>query len=226
MKRIILIALPIALLTTTCTLFPPIANLTNLQEASSAIPPSPLESLPPPGILVKTPLDTLIPATENSQLEASLTPTLETTSINTTEIPAVGLGSQAQCGAAFIAQVSKPPEMTKDLFEHHAHGIFLIVILEMQNITEQPIQIWDGDYSLEGIVDNKTQVYTPQKAATGYLFITRGNSLNQDQIKPGITWRTYLAFDVNPTGKDWKLVVKPGYEINQQICEIKIALTQ
>lgn len=136
-----------------------------------------------------------------------------------------GIGQEVDCNAVLLANVRQPPEMTKDLFEHHAVGTFLIVLLEMRNLTSAPIQIWDGDYLLEGLVNNERVTHSPQRAATGYLFITRGNSLSQDKIQPGQTWKTYLAFDVSPEGSGWELVVTPGKEGGQQLCEIRIRLT-
>lgn len=142
--------------------------------------------------------------------------------------PSISQGAIAQevdCNQRLVAIVRQPPEMTKDLFEHHAVGTFLIPLLELRNLTDAPIQVWDGDYVLEGMVAGEKTRLLPQRAATGYLFITRGNNLSQDKIQPGQTWKTYLAFDVPPEGNQWELVVAPGKEGGQPLCEIRIRLT-
>jgi hypothetical protein len=222
MKRILVCTTLVGLATVACSLLAQAPNPDAHPQAVASSEASSPQNLPAPDILVKTHESTPAPSPQLTDTPQLPTATIEPSGI---AVQPVGLGMDARCGDSFIARVSNPPEITKDLFEHHAQGTFLIVILEMQNLTGQPIQIWDGDYFVDGIVNGKTQEYTPHKAATGYLFITRGNNLNQDQIKPGLSWKTYLAFDVPVGGAGWTLVVKPGYEINQQICEARIALT-
>ena len=138
----------------------------------------------------------------------------------------VGIGTQAACGWNLQAEVPAFPQLRKDLFEHHADGAFLILELELVNTSNQPIQIWDGDYFLEGLAGERLLQYVPNKAATGYLYIENPAHLYQDQIAPGIVWRTTLAFDVDPQGSDWVLVIRPGADIDEPMCEARIALTR
>jgi len=197
-----------------------------MRQPTSEVTQTNLAELPPPSIHTISP-DATQTLTIPESLETATIPTLTigpTTIIDPPAQPGIGLA--IPCGEAFIAKVTQPPEFEKDLFEHHARGTFLIVLLEMLNVTDQPIQIWDEDYYLTGTVNKKMVTLTPHKAATGYLFIVRGNDLNQDQIEPGITWRTYLAFDINPQGTHWVLVVKPGSEWGKPVCEVSIPLTQ
>ena len=60
-----------------------------------------------------------------------------------------------------------------------------MIDLQLQNLTSFPIQIWDGDYAVEGSLDNRTVMRGPHKAATGYLYIERPRDLIQDVIPPG-----------------------------------------
>lgn len=128
------------------------------------------------------------------------------------------------CGEAFSARLVEAPRVQRDLFEHHAEGSFLILRLELVNETTFPIQIWDEDYSLQGEVNGMVVTYTPHTAATGYLYIERPSNLYQDLIQPGETWRTALAFDVAQEGQHWQLILRPGSEFNEQVCEVSIAL--
>jgi hypothetical protein len=130
------------------------------------------------------------------------------------------------CGPALTARLVEAPAFRRDLFEHHASGIFLILRLELVNQSTFPIQIWAQDYSLQGEVNGKTVSYAPQPAATGYLYIERPSNLYQDLIQPGETWRTSLAFDVAPEGQNFRLALKPGSEFNQQVCEVSIPLNR
>ena len=140
--------------------------------------------------------------------------------------PENGIGKELYCGEVLTARVSKPPELAKDMFEHHAQGIFLTLELELQNLAQKPVQIWDQDYIVEGIVDGNPVKYSPHPAATGYLYIDSATNLSQDRIQPGLPWKTRLAFDVAPDGEQWVLVVKPGSKVNSPLCEVRIPLSQ
>jgi len=134
-------------------------------------------------------------------------------------------GVPVECGPLVI-NVPSPPVQTRDMFEHHADGIFVLLDLEISNNMQEPVQIWDEDYSLEGVKGEEKLVYKPDKAASGYLYIENPVNLNQDLIRQGGVWRTKLAFDVDPEGSDWTLVVKPGDEIGQPICAVYISVIE
>ncbi len=149
---------------------------------------------------------------------------IKTESINQTPIPPDPMGQPASCGEALLANVASPPIRQRDLFEHHADGEFLLVNLVLENISPYPVQIYDSDYSVEGILDGQQMVYHPDKAATGYLFIQNAGNLYQDLIAPGSRWRTNLAFDIDPRTKNLVLVLKPGAKFKHQACEVRISL--
>jgi len=224
MQRIVAIPV-IAIIIVSCTFFQPLPSQESRIQTGVAQTRTAVVTLPFPEIKTSIPSitpDPLLVANPTAILVLPPTSSLTGTAI-TTPIPRIG--KEARCGDSFLAKITYPPELVKDLFEHHAHGIFLIILLEMSNITNQPIQIWDGDYTLDATLANNPVSYTPQKAVTGYLFIVRGNNLHQDLIKPGEHWKTYLAFDIDPRSKDWVVVVKPGNEIGNQLCELRIRLS-
>jgi hypothetical protein len=223
MRRIAAILL-IGLIIVSCALVQPLPSRESLIQTGVVQTRIAKANLPTPEI--KTTTD-FTPPDQQLRLTPIQTEVLTSTTVPTgTEIstPIPGIGMEAKCGDAFLANITNPPELTKDLFEHHAHGIFLIILLEMSNTTNQPIQIWDGDYQIIANLANTPVFYSPQKAATGYLFIVRGNNLHQDLIKPGGHWRTYLAFDIDPRSENWVLVVKPGNEIGNPVCKLQIRL--
>lgn len=164
--------------------------------------------LPP---LAPTPVFTLPP-----------TNTLEPTSTGPTPQP--GFGDEYACASALTGRILSPPKLQSDLFEHHAEGIFLIVKLQLVNQMAYPIQVWAQDYFIEGELAGKPVSYSPHKAATGYLYIDSPSHLWQDLIAPGFPWSTSLAFDVNPNGQNWALVVKPGNQLGAPLCEMRIPL--
>lgn len=128
------------------------------------------------------------------------------------------------CGNLLDARLTRSPHYQKQLFEHNAVGNFMILRLELVNRTEFPIQIWDDDYAIEGLVYDKKVVYTPDVPATGYLYIEGGGKLYQDRIEPGAVWRTQLVFDVDPRGNDFDLIIRPGSKFNEQVCEVRIPM--
>ncbi|MBN2549189.1 MAG: hypothetical protein JXB15_08535 [Anaerolineales bacterium] len=152
----------------------------------------------------------------------ALTNTPEPTSTGPTPQP--GFGDEYTCASALTGRILSPPKLQTDLFEHHAEGTFLIVKLQLVNQTAYPIQVWAQDYFVEGEVYGQPISYSPHKAATGYLYIDSPSHLWQDLIAPGIPWSTSLAFDVNPNGQNWVLVVKPGSQLGAPLCEMRIPL--
>jgi hypothetical protein len=130
------------------------------------------------------------------------------------------------CDGIFSVKLTDAPLFQKDLFEHHAEGEFLILRLQLVNQSNFPIQVWDQDYFIEARLGEQNLVYSPHKAATGYLYIQNSGSLSQDLIQPVATARTSLAFDVDPRATDWVFVFKPGSKFNEQVCEARIPLTR
>lgn len=151
-----------------------------------------------------------------------VTPVLD--DVESTPSPIHHIGEQAACGETLSAIVSDAPVRQVDLFEHHAKGEFLLVSLELENRGTTPLQIYDQDYYLEGILNGNAVVYQPDKAATGYLYIQNAGNLYQDLIMPGVRWRTNLAFDIAPQVSNLTLVVKPGAKFQHQACEVRISL--
>jgi hypothetical protein len=168
-------------------------------------------------LVVPTPVLTAIPL-----VDATPEPTAEMAA----PTPGPEYLLEHDCGGLMSARLMEAPHFQKDLFEHHAKGTFLILKLQLNNLTDFPIQIWDQDYFIEGEVNGKIVNYGPDKAATGYLYIESPSNLSQDLIKAGENWRTSLAFDVDPAGKSWNLVVVPGREFDQQVCEVRISLAK
>jgi hypothetical protein len=128
------------------------------------------------------------------------------------------------CGGLIDARLIRMPQYQDDLFEHHAAGTFMVLRVELLNQSGYPLQIWDDDYRLHGRVFNREVDYAVDEAATGYLYIEGGGKLYQDRIEPGVPWRTKLAFDIDPRGEDWTLVIRPGSKFDEQVCEVKIPI--
>jgi hypothetical protein len=140
--------------------------------------------------------------------------------------PGPAYSLEYNCGNVLRAKIIGSPVFQKDLFEHHAQGEYLHVKIQLVNITDTPIQIWDEDYFVEGVVDGQLHTYSRDKAATGYLYVENPVNLSQGLIGGGEVWRTAVAFDIPEDGKDWMLVVKPGSEFDEQVCELRIPLTR
>lgn len=176
--------------------------------------------------IIPTPAQTIVAVEPIPSNTATIFIPSETPKPTESSITYAQIGQQASCGNYMIASVPFPPEFNKDLFEHHAVGTFLMVKLTLINTTNQPIQIWDGDYSIQSTINGISKSFKPHRAATTYLFIQKGGRLMQDQVEPGITnWETNLAFDVDPAGENWILIFKPGFEGGEALCELHFDLT-
>jgi hypothetical protein len=157
-----------------------------------------------------------------SSMITTTIPTVNVTSAVTT--PGSGFLLGHDCGGILEIRLVDTPIYQKDLFEHHAKGTYLILKIEINNLTNFPIPIWDQDYEVQGIVDGKERFYFTNKAATGYLYIEGASNLSQDIIEPFEKWQTELAFDIDKDGEDWVFIVSPGKEFDQQVCEGRISL--
>ena len=133
-------------------------------------------------------------------------------------------GNVLKCEGILSGQLARPVRTQQQLFEHNAEGEFVIVDLQLENLSQNPVQIWDDDYRIEGFIGGTLVNYPIQKAATGYLFIQDPKNLWQDLLLTSQPWETILAFDVDPRGERWELVLTPGSEVNEQICELRIPL--
>ncbi|PWH17124.1 MAG: hypothetical protein DDG59_08425 [Anaerolineae bacterium] len=129
----------------------------------------------------------------------------------------------AGCKGKLSFQLLDSPVYSKDLFEHHAQGTFLILHLQGINLTQHPIQIYSQDYTLIVSQENDELRLKPHAAATNYLYLVRGDSFYQDKIKPTSFWRTYLAFDVPAPTSAWKLLLTPGAGNSTPVCQTTLS---
>jgi hypothetical protein len=180
-----------------------------------------------------TPRDTNTPLPTNTHLPTNTaiitsTPFPSSTPTNTlTNTPQPGIGDLVLCGNVFTAIVPDQPIFVSSASGEKANGMYLIVTLQLVNITTQPVQIWMNDYLVEGVLDGRTITFSLDQDATIGLYSDYGLSLYQELINPSLTWKTMLAFDVNPDGIDWVLILKPGSSIsNHQVCEVRLPLTR
>lgn len=134
--------------------------------------------------------------------------------------------NEPACGGLLSARLLRPPRYTTALFEHHPTGIFAVLQLEIVNLGKEPIQVWDDDFRLESRQAGEVISLGIDKAATGYLYVEGGSDLWQQFVLPGQAWKPRLAFDIPTDGVAvWELVIRPGLELNQPICEIRIPLS-
>jgi hypothetical protein len=128
------------------------------------------------------------------------------------------------CGSELTARLTRAPVFQQDLFEHHAAGKFLILRLELENVGANPVQIWDGDYLVEGSLYGEPVGYPLQRAATGFLFIDMPSHLYQDLIQPAQKWNVNLVLDVDTAAEALTFWLRPGLEFNETVCDVRIPL--
>ncbi len=93
-----------------------------------------------------------------------------------------------RCDEFFTVRFSGSPVFQKDLFEHHAQGTYLLLQVRIKNLSDFPIMIWDQDYYLETKLREGGVTYSPDPAATGYLYMDRAGDLIQGVAQPGSEW--------------------------------------
>jgi len=153
-------------------------------------------------------------------------PTLEGTSTPAGPTPGPDYIFEHGCDGIFSIKLTDAPRFQKDLFEHHANGLFLVLNVLYRNNTDFPIMVWDGDYLLQGELNGRKLEYRFNREATGYLFVDGSGDLVQGVIEPGESRRVGLAFDIDPKGGDWELVFRPGSEFDGVVCEARIPLNR
>lgn len=137
---------------------------------------------------------------------------------------ATGMAAQPNCQGIVSVQIAAPVIIAPQLFEHNPAGQFVIVDLQLKNLSPAPFQIWDDDYRLQGYIGDQPMSYPIHKAATSYLFNQQPNNLWQDLLFPAQDWETRLAFDVDPRLEGRELVISPGAEVSEPLCELRIML--
>ncbi|MGD0612035.1 MAG: hypothetical protein ABSB41_11010 [Anaerolineales bacterium] len=152
--------------------------------------------------------------------------TANTPTITSTNTPQGGIGDKFNCGGTFTATVTGMPLTYSRLAGYTANGIFLVVPLQLVNITTESVDIYQNDYFVEGTVNSQTLTFSVNPYILNGLFNMGESGNPQGTINPSLSETLLLAFDVNPNGKNWVLVVKPGISIDSQICEVDIPLTE
>lgn len=130
------------------------------------------------------------------------------------------------CQGLLAINLLKRPGFQVDLFEHHAQGVFALLRVELANLSRAPLQIWDGDYFLAGILFGQPVSYPLHRAATIYLYVDDPMQLWQENLQAGEAISTQLAFDIPSQGESWELVVRPGYEFDEPLCEARLPLAE
>jgi hypothetical protein len=155
---------------------------------------------------------------------ATAQPTLPGTSTPAGPTPGPEYIFEHGCDGYFSVKLVDAPLYQKDLFEHHADGLFLVLRVQYQNQADFPIMVWDGDYFVEGHSGDRALVYPLDSDATGFLYIDGSGDLVQDLAEPGEIRQVGLAFDIDPKGGDWEFVFRPASEFDGAVCEARIPL--
>ena len=205
----------------------PTISPTFTSTITSSPSPSPSPTITPTPTKSPTPRPTNTPTNARTPT-ITKTPTRSNTATNTpTFTPQPGIGVGVNCGNTFTITVLEPPTYVNSIYYgvETAGGIFLVVTVRLVNETDKPIWVWTDDYSVQGEVDGRVLTYSADQRATNALYLEYDKQLYQAEISPSINYDTMLAFDVNPTGKNWILIIKPGSGIGKQLCIAGISLT-
>ena len=148
------------------------------------------------------------------------TPTPEPTA--TPEIVAA-VGVPIRCGDVFQVTVLEPARFSKYTSGETAIGTFLIINLQLLNLTEATYgDLFDEDYEIRGVIDGREATFTSSWHASWDLCRDKGTASFTDEAPPGVPFKTIVAFDVNPDGQDWTLLFHPNSYIGNADCSVEI----
>lgn len=208
-----------------------------LKETISAIPTSTLQptyTSYPTYTTVPTYTPEVIVVTATSSPTPKFTPTITNTPTKTataTNTPpptkSPGIFDTFSCGNYFDIKVSSDPWFAKAAGSEKASGEYLIFRLEIVNKTSTTWdRIPDESYQLTGVVDGNEISFALNWDSTWFVSYRYGvKNATTDQLPPGVSFDTYVGFDVNPAGTDWKFIFAPAESfLDDPVCKVTIPL--
>jgi hypothetical protein len=157
-----------------------------------------------------------VEVTREVERVVTATPTRPPKPTNTPEIVAE-IGIPVRCGEIFEVTVLDPPIFQANTSDEVALGIFLIVRVQLYNLTGSPyMRLEDEHFQLEGMLDRKPVIYPVHWGAAFDLNYYTDSYVDND-IPPALPYVTLVPFDVNPNGTDWVFIFNPS-------CKVEIPL--
>ena len=135
-----------------------------------------------------------------------------------------GIGDTFSCADIFSVTVLKEPVFRKRIQTQTAAGEYMFVTFELINNTSSTFEsLRTDDYYLIGMINNNSVTFSDDYLASFWWNFSFGSSEKDynDDVAPGVPWKSTVAFDVNPEGQDWIFVFEPGYNNS---CKVEIPL--
>jgi hypothetical protein len=131
-----------------------------------------------------------------------------------TPTPVPRVGTVLRCGDVFEAIVPEPPQFLANTDDETAVGVFLVVQMELTNLTNRTYEaLFEESYAVRGVVDGRELEFVPHRDASWDMYWQGRNSgvgFFTHDVPPGVPFHTVVVFDVHPDGKDWTLIFSPG----------------
>ncbi len=188
---------------------------------ATGAPPGPVREATPTPVTV-TPAQRTATPSQGTTREA--TPTLAAATPS-------GQGSYTpvRCGQLFDVSVSGPIRFSETIYDEKAQGVFLIVELEIVNLTNSTYDtLWEEDYEILALIDGQETRFPASFDASFGLYWDNRDKENfihfTDDIPAGGPFKTAIAFDVNPRGTGWTLLFHPNTWDGSADCSIAIPL--
>ncbi len=131
-----------------------------------------------------------------------------------------------QCGSLFEVTISHPIRFNTIIHDEIAKGVFLIVELQIVNLTSSKYtNLFEEDYQIRGLVNGKETTFPASFSASFDLYFDGDNLIFfTDDILPGYPFSTAVAFDVDPSGTNWALLFQPNSQTGSPDCSLTIPL--
>jgi WD40 repeat protein len=143
--------------------------------------------------------------------------------------PSGQIGTPVRCGNLFEVSVAGPPRFTETIYDEQAQGIFLIVELQITNLTGATYDtLWEEDYEVLGSVNGQERRFPASFDASFDLYWDNQDRPNfiffTDDVPAGAPSTTMVAFDVDPNGTGWTLLFHPNTWDRSSDCSVAILL--
>jgi len=103
------------------------------------------------------------------------------------------------------------------------NGIFLVLGIEYTSVQNQPVSLgWSNSLKIAGQIDGKWVYFSPDSDVTYYYGWDKfdSNSINCPyEINPGLWYKCYMVFDINPEITNRYLVLKDDFGFFEDSCK-------
>jgi len=143
---------------------------------------------------------------------ATLSPT-HTSTVTITPTPTLipKIGEPIDCMSIYQIRFIQPPRYTKYSSSlYTASGIYMVLRVELTNLTDEPLSLYQDDVKVSGTLDDRELKYDFDWMASWMMSFNRaGLKTLADDVQPMLPWTSDMLFDVNQDLSNWQFYIHP-----------------